>query len=244
MIIVRYAKRTIDYFLQTIIFPKQMRQFPKKLSASGWDLADVKSHPTTGFSGTVGSSPLLPLDVKHLDLPSQRHTDALVLDTLLRPENEVVVLPAGPVAASDDVENASTSTSDVKSLLDVVLGRRDPNLRVILDVGAYILDMTNLQVAQEWLQMEHENNQEVQAAVYFNSEEELMVIDIKGSIEQLRTSPYADQLDVCIVFLDEAHTRGTDLRLPEYYRAAVTLGANLTKDRLVQGRVVTLLRQL
>lgn len=237
VIIVRYAKRTIDYFLQAIVFPKQMRQFPKKLSASGWDLGDVKSHPTTGFSGTIDSSPLLPLDVKYFDLPSQRHTNALVLNTLLGSENEVVVLPAGSVAASDDVENAPTPTSDVKALLDVVLSRQEPNLRVILDVGAYILDMTNLQVVREWLQMAHENDQEVQAAIYFNDEEELMVIDTKGSIEQLRTSPYADQLEVCIVFLDEAHTRGTDLRLPEYYRAAVTLGANLTKDRLVQGRV-------
>ncbi|PSN58809.1 hypothetical protein BS50DRAFT_682614 [Corynespora cassiicola Philippines] len=42
------------------------------------------------------------------------------------------------------------------------------------------------------------------------------------------------QLDVCLVYLDESHTRGTDLKLPRDYRAAVTLGANLTKDRLVQ----------
>jgi hypothetical protein len=55
-------------------------------------------------------------------------------------------------------------------------------------------------------------------------------------VEHLQTSPYADQLDVCLVFLDEAHTRGTDLKLPDNYRAAVTLGANLTKDRLVQGK--------
>lgn len=235
--IVRYAKRTIDYFLQSIVFPKQMRQFPKKLSASGWDLGDVKSHPTTGFSGTIDSSRLLPLDVKYLDLPSQRHTDALVLDNLLRPENEVVLLPAGPVTNSDDADDDQTSTSDVKALLNVLLSRREPNLRVIIDVGAYILDLTNVQVAREWLQMAQEHDKEVQAAIYFNEEEELMVIDAKGNIEQLRTSPYTDQLDVCIVFLDEAHTRGTDLRLPEYYRAAVTLGANLTKDRLVQGKL-------
>jgi hypothetical protein len=48
-------------------------------------------------------------------------------------------------------------------------------------------------------------------------------------------SPFAEQLDQCLVFLDEAHTRGTDLKLPTYYRAVVTLGTALTKDRLVQG---------
>ncbi|KAF9769941.1 hypothetical protein IL306_012560, partial [Fusarium sp. DS 682] len=61
-----------------------------------------------------------------------------------------------------------------------------------------------------------------------------MVLDRSGKVEELQTSPFADQLDQCLVFLDEAHTRGTDLRLPANYRAAVTLGANLTKDRLVQ----------
>ncbi|KAJ4418631.1 hypothetical protein N0V82_005422 [Gnomoniopsis sp. IMI 355080] len=230
----RFAKRTIDYFLQAIVFPKQMREFPQKLSASGWDLGDVKSHPTTGFSGTVDSSRLLPLDVKYLDLPSQRHTNALVLENLLRPDNEVILLPARPMATSEDMDETRNSCSDARALLDVIVGRGDPNLRVILDVGAQILELTNVQVAQEWLALAHENDPEVQAAVYFDDDEEIMVRDMKGGTEQLRVSPFADQLDACVVFLDEAHTRGTDLRLPEYYRAAVTLGANLTKDRLVQ----------
>lgn len=75
-----------------------------------------------------------------------------------------------------------------------------------------------------------------EAVVFFNAYDDLCVVDRKGHVEQLQTSPYSKQLDVCLVFLDEAHTRGTDLKLPEYYRAAVTLGANLTKDRLVQGK--------
>lgn len=62
----------------------------------------------------------------------------------------------------------------------------------------------------------------------------LSVVDRCGRVEPLQASPFAKHLDVCLVFLDEAHTRGTDLRLPTHYRAAVTLGADLTKDRLVQ----------
>jgi hypothetical protein len=42
-------------------------------------------------------------------------------------------------------------------------------------------------------------------------------------------------VDKCIVYLDDAHTRGTDLKLPRDTRAAVTLGPKVTKDRLVQG---------
>jgi hypothetical protein len=61
-----------------------------------------------------------------------------------------------------------------------------------------------------------------------------MVIDRSNRVARLQTSPYASKLDVCHVFLDEAHTRGIDLRLPAHYRAAVTLGAGLDKNRLTQ----------
>ncbi|KAG6825343.1 hypothetical protein H0H93_000818, partial [Arthromyces matolae] len=54
-------------------------------------------------------------------------------------------------------------------------------------------------------------------------------------VEKFVTSPYNQKLDLCAVYLDDAHTRGTDLKLPIYFRAVVTLGPKLVKDRLVQG---------
>ena len=79
-------------------------------------------------------------------------------------------------------------------------------------------------------------NGDKQAVVFFDDSDELSVLDRKGNVESFQTSPFARQLDLCLVFLDEAHTRGTDSKLPENFRAVVTLGANLTKDRLVQGK--------
>jgi hypothetical protein len=38
------------------------------------------------------------------------------------------------------------------------------------------------------------------------------------------------------VYIDEAHTRGTDLKLPVNARGAVTLGLGQTKDQTVQGK--------
>lgn len=224
-----YAKRTIDYYLEHIIFPRHMKEFPKKLTASGWDLGAVKTHPTTGFSGTIDSHKVLPLDVSYLDLHDQKHTNARVLEYLLRPENSVILLPEPPRAAS-------AQTSDAEELLRVVLAQYDKNLRVILDVGAQILELTNAKVAQTWLRMAYGHDPSVQAVIYFDDNEELVVLDVKGAISPLQISPYLDQLDMCLVFLDEAHTRGTDLKLPVNYKAAVTIGPSLTKDRLVQGR--------
>ncbi|KAI0892952.1 hypothetical protein F4806DRAFT_488627 [Annulohypoxylon nitens] len=218
----RFVKEVIDYFMAYIVFPKEMREFPHKLSASGWDLGEVKAHPTTGFSGTNDSRKVLPLEVEQLDLENQKHTNALVLEYLLQPENSVELIP--PHREEDE--------SVAETLLDIIT-KMDPPTRVILDVGAQILELDNVGVATKWLQKNSDDKQ-IRAAIYFDNNDELRVIDREGYTESLQVSPYSTQLGSCLVFLDEAHTRGTDLKLPKDYRAAVTLGANLTKDRLVQ----------
>ncbi|QYS92728.1 hypothetical protein H0G86_000129 [Trichoderma simmonsii] len=218
----RFAKNAIDYFLSHIVFTKEMKEFPEKLSASGWDIGQIKTLPTTGFSGTCDSRNLMPLDMKHLDLPEQRHTNALVLSNILQEENSV-----------DYIRKVDgTQSSDAEALLDLVISM-EPRVQVILDVGAQILELTNLQLATAWLKKSPES-QGKKAVVYFDDHDELCVVDWQGRVESLQTSPYSQQLDLCLVYLDEAHTRGTDLKLPIDYRAAVTLGPGLTKDRLVQ----------
>ncbi|KAK7740939.1 hypothetical protein SLS53_005002 [Cytospora paraplurivora] len=236
----RYAKRAIDYFLEFIVFPKQMKEFPQKLSTSGWDIGAVKTHPTTGFSGTIDSRAVLPLDVSYLALREQKFTNAHVLETLMRPENSLILLDSTSKTAGGLNHNPRRTgslqqrISEAETLLSVVVGQQDLPVRVILDVGAQIIEMSNVQVATKWLEMSHAQDPTIQGAIFFDDDEELMVVDIHGYTECLRTSPYGEQLDVCLVFLDEAHTRGTDLKLPQHYRAAVTLGASLTKDRLAQ----------
>ncbi|EGU73889.1 hypothetical protein FOXB_15600 [Fusarium oxysporum f. sp. conglutinans Fo5176] len=105
--------------------------------------------------------------------------------------------------------------------------------RVILDVGAQVIDLTNLEFAKQWL-ARYQDDDNTQAVVCFNEDDEIIVLDRSGKVEELETSPFVEHMDRCLVFLDESHTRGTDLKLPPNYRAVVTLGAGLTKDRLVQ----------
>lgn len=219
----RYSKGAVDYFLSHFVFPKEMKEFPHKLSSSGWDIGRRKNHPLTGFSGTNDSQHFLPVSVTQLQLDSQKHTNALVLGYLLHPENSMVSLAEmdlGGICKGLDLLNLITSM--------------DPEVRVILDVGALVLDMTNEQFAHQWLRVTDDRD-DVQAVVFCNNNHDVCVLDRRGQIELLTTSPFAEQLSLCVAFLDEAHTRGIDLRLPYDYRAAVTLGANLTKDRLVQG---------
>ncbi|KAL3446142.1 hypothetical protein BJX65DRAFT_296583 [Aspergillus insuetus] len=201
----------IDFYLHYLFFPQEVKEFPYKLSASGWDLGKKKKHITTGFSGTNDSRYILPLDIRQLDLPEQKqlmHCITLMTDEM-----------AGATFHSQYLLETLTNMSS--------------RPRVILDVGAQVIDLTNLELARAWLR-HYASDVNTEAVIFFNDFEEIVVMDKSGRVEELQTSPFADRLDQCLVFLDEAHTRGTDLRLPTNYRAAVTLGAHLTKDRLVQ----------
>lgn len=223
----RRSKATIDFYMSQVVFPEYMKEFPDKISASGWNLARSKVHLTTGFSGTNDSRYVLPLDARQCELPEQMHTNALQLSHVLRPENSFQPLP----------RNCSRFL-DADTLLRMVVASKPP-VRVILDVGAQVLELRNEQVASAWLALVPEP--EAQAVIFFNDYDELSVLSRDGAVEMLKASPFSQQMDQCLVYLDEAHTRGTDLQLPTDYRAAVTLGPGLTKDRLVQGAFLTTL---
>ncbi|KAJ7089853.1 hypothetical protein B0H15DRAFT_839505, partial [Mycena belliarum] len=214
----RYNKAVIDFYLSECVFPKEAREFPYKLSTNAWDLAKSKERLTTGFSGTNDNRYLLPLSIEQLDQESQRHTNTQVLEYILQPENRSVLC---------------TDHDDAEGLLKRVV-QQQPPVMVLLDVGAQVLELQNEEVARKWLELDRRLN--VEAAVYFDSScDEIRVILRDGRIQSLASSLYKTQLQKTLVYLDEAHTRGTDFRFPAGTRGVVTLGPKLTKDKLVQG---------
>lgn len=217
----KYSRPVVDFYLRRVVFPRELKQFPSKLSASGWDLARCKEQPLTGFSGTNDSKGVLPLSIQALDL--QPHTNASVLSTLLREEN--MVLELGD-------EGAPQLTALTEKMLLGALASSDQEIRVVLDVGAQIIESSNFQMAKSLL--ENAPTSSTDAAIFFNNNDELSVLTRNGVVDSFLTSPFAAHTDRCLVFLDQAHTRGTDLKLPDNYRAAVTLGPGVTKDTLVQ----------
>ncbi|KLU91501.1 hypothetical protein MAPG_10019 [Magnaporthiopsis poae ATCC 64411] len=224
----RHLRMAINYYLSSILFSREMREYPQKLSESGWSIAATRAHPATGFSGTNDTKYLLPLGIKSLDLKEQRHTNALVLNHLLRPDNTVQDVPAGELPAAALPGHGPSLTLQ---LLRHVVESPSP-IRVIIDAGAQIVELDNAETARQWLDLVPAA--EASAAVFFNSDEEMCVVSRDGTTQPFLTSPYATNTESCLVYIDDAHTRGTDLRLPNDYRAAVTLGPALTRDRIVQ----------
>lgn len=218
----RLNKGTIDYYLSKIVFPKAMREHPQKLSASGWDICKTKKHPVMGFSGTNDSNTLFPQSIRPFKLDNLLHTNALTLKLQLSLDNKVERL---------FIEGCK-GPPNCQEILDILTSNED-KINVIIDAGAQIIDWNNATVIQKWLQRE-KDNKSVTAGIYFDDTGELVVMDKNQFCQPLKLSPYQYRLEECVVFLDEANSRGTDLALPRHYRAAVLLGDGITKDRLVQ----------
>ncbi|KAF8247333.1 hypothetical protein K440DRAFT_682629, partial [Wilcoxina mikolae CBS 423.85] len=161
------------------------------------------------------------MSIQQADIVENAGTNAKVLHNLLKPENNHYK----HVAIAEECDK-------VDILLKTII-EESPNIHVILDVGAQIL-IRNEEVAEKLLELGCRNESSPQAVVYFDQNDEIMVRRRDGMTEVLVFSSFADNLDRVYVYLDEAHTRGTDLKLPPGSRAAVTLGPRLTKDRLVQ----------
>ncbi|KAH7121598.1 hypothetical protein EDB81DRAFT_605619, partial [Dactylonectria macrodidyma] len=233
----RFDRHVLNQYMNNFVFPRHAKQFGVKRQASGWDIpllaTDSSSHNessrsrlTTGFSGTNDNKRLLPETIRQDDLAALVHTNAEVLGCLLEDRNKECY------QAVDDFRRHLSE----KGLLELL---HKQQIRVLIDAGAHILEMENHDLAQAWLDIDHT----AQGAVYFDREGRVMVIArFQKSAISLSASSFADSMDQCVVYIDEAHTRGTDLKLPLHAKGVVTLGMGQTKDQTVQAAMR--LRQL
>lgn len=167
------------------------------------------------FSGTNDTKLLLPRTIQQRDLPDLLGTNGKVLENLLRPENDYY----------EGLERHISAEKIIQKLVQ-------DDIKVLLDVGAIMLELNNEQVADVWMKQ----CSSVEAVVFFDSKDHLVVKHrLASRATQFELSPWRNRLDGCAVYLDEIHTRGTDLKIPLGTTAVVTLGKGVRKDTLAQG---------
>ncbi|KAK6495019.1 hypothetical protein TWF481_003047 [Arthrobotrys musiformis] len=224
---VRYNVVVIDHFLNNFVFPRHAKQFLTKLQASGWDiplLSGAESGDkrygkplTTGFSGTNDNRTMLPLTITQGDLPTLSHTNAEVLTYLLQKRNREYCLAASP---------KGRRWSETELLRQL----KNKEIRILIDAGAQILELDNLQLVTAWMAIDTT----APAAIYFDKFNKPFVLYRNSTNVPLLATPYAEDSGDCLIYLDESHTRGTDLKMPANARGALTLGLGQTKDHTVQ----------
>ncbi|KAF4549176.1 Hypothetical protein D9617_23g005910 [Elsinoe fawcettii] len=229
----RLERSVTNHYLNHFVFPIHAKHFAMKLQASAWDVPLISKRSssgtevarTRGFSGTNDNKVVLPGTIKQDDLPGLLHTNAEVLGYLLESRNQSYQL-----AASYGVR--LTENQFLKRLAGL-------KIRILIDAGAYVLEMDNQALAEAWLAADIETK----AAVYFGRDHRIWVkYRAKVDPVPLVATHYAEDLSECVVYLDESHTRGVDLKFPPNARAALTLALGQTKDHTVQAAMR--LRQL
>ncbi|KLO86343.1 Uncharacterized protein LW93_11117 [Fusarium fujikuroi] len=227
----RFEKHVINHFLNHFAFPQHAKQFGVKFQASAWDIPLLsesmkRQGMTTGFSGTNDNKKILPRTIRQDDLPTLIQTNAEVLVHLLEPRNQ---------RCFQAIDRQGRHLNEI-GILELL---RNNGIKILIDAGAQILEMENHQLAVAWLDV----YTEAQGAVYFDKNGRIMVrARFQNSPVPLLASSFADNLNKCVVYIDEAHTRGTDLKLPIDAQGAVTLGIGSTKDQITQAAMR--LRQL
>jgi hypothetical protein len=227
----RFEKHAVNHFMNNFAFPQHAKQFGLKFQASAWDIPLLSESVerqgiTTGFSGTNDNKKILPRTIRQNDLPALIQTNAEVLINLLEPRNQ---------KCFQAIDRHGRRLDEIQ-MLELL---RNKGINILIDAGAQILEMENHQVAAAWLDI----YPDAQGAVYFDNNSRIMVrARFQKSPVPLLASPFADNLKECVVYIDEAHTRGTDLKLPTYAHGALTLGISSTKDQIVQAAMR--LRQL
>lgn len=213
--ILRFNMYVIDFWLALCVFPREAKLFPRKMMCTAWDLCSENlKNFVTGFSGTNDTKLLLPLPIHQNDLKELKETNENMRQVLLLDENTY--------------QHLEPNFSGLH-ILKMLVNNEIP---VLLDSGALMLELNNIEAATQWLKLVSDTQYD--GAVYFNKDDVLMAIDRNGNESEFEMSVFRERLDRCVVYLDDTHTRGTDLKFPKGTRACVTLSGGITHDKTVQ----------
>eukprot|EP00887_Chlorella_sp_A99_P004660 scaffold4.g4660.t1 len=218
----------VDFWLNTLVLPAETQQFPERLVASAWHMADNARGRVCGFSGTNDNHRLLPLQVKqHLEVEQGlRATNGKMLSLLLENRRYDTLEPTD----GEPVWEALLRFA-VREGLDA-----------LLDCGALLAGTSNrrvgggalLRAAAGLLRKLLTGSSRFRGVCYFDEEDRCWsVLDLQGRRLPRHVSPI--QENQAFTIFDEARCRGADLELRPDAVGLLTLSPTLQKDKLMQG---------
>lgn len=197
---------TINFWLTQCVFPSETTQFPQRLVANAWHLAE--GDHVHGFSGTKDNHLVLPFQLTQRTLDDLRGTDGKMMQILLT-NPEYIEVP-----------------NDWKSVLEM-----SAKYQVLIDAGALMTGVDNLGAAKHALNL----RRDLPGVVFFDERRrhgQWSVIDRFGRIMPQQKSAVRPR--DCFAYYDQSRARGSDLKLDQRAKACVTLGTSMCKDALMQ----------
>ena len=205
----------IQYYLSHFTFPNETKYYEKKLTGNAHTLAGEGE--TKGFSGTDDRNDTMPESIVTERLASQVGTNGKMLHILSRKINQIY---------------QSIKIADTKGFLKKVCEHVAKNkyFYTLIDAGAIITEMNNSDVSKYLVE---KIDRRFDGVVYFCDKTNQIMVALRNDQYVPLAACHIDNKKL-FVYLDEVHTRGTDLKLPLTARGIVTLGKNMNKDKLMQ----------
>jgi Protein of unknown function (DUF3638)/Protein of unknown function (DUF3645) len=212
--LLRNLPNVMQYYLDTFVFPLTMEHHHEKVSASGQDLGgDMLFGRRVGFSGTP--SDLLPEELGQCQYDDC--VDGQILDYMM----------------SESIVSSRLMRSDwsVKNLLNDI-ATANPPFHALLDCGALITGMSNLDVAKYLLTNGLQS--EFDGVVFLDHKDRKMIL-MRHGMNVVRLNQAGIPPHRRFSFYDQIHTTGMDIHQAINARAALTLGKDMTFRDYAQG---------
>ncbi|CAE7206919.1 unnamed protein product [Symbiodinium necroappetens] len=211
---------TIAFWVCQCVFPKETSQYPNKLVANAWNLADNQDGLVSGFSGTDDNHRVLPLQVTQQNLAHLAGTNGKMINMIMD-NPDFLSLPPG--------QDQEGNPSWLRAARFAV----ERGVHALIDCGALTAGALNADIAVEILRLLANRGSTLQGVVYFDaSKKDWIISDRHGRCLPKNRSPVREH--ECFAFFDEARSRGADLKLAKNAKAMVTVGLRCGKDKLMQ----------
>ena len=205
----------MGYYLDNIVFPLTMEHHLEKINASGQDLGgDMLFKRRVGFSGTP--SDLLPEELGQCEY--EECVDGQILHYLT---NEAIV----------SSRMLSTDWS-VTKLLDIIAQARNPPYHALIDTGALVTGMSNLEVAKYLIN--HGLTKDFDGVVFLDHKDRKMIL-LRHGMCVVRANQASVPPHRRFSFYDQIHTTGMDIHQCIDAKAVLTLGKDMTFRDYAQG---------
>ena len=224
--------KAICFYLNYFVFPEGTKQYEYKITGNALTL--VKNAGTVGFSGTDDKKVTIPMSV--MSKSYDEISNGKMLHILSRPINQKYYTISANEKKS--VEQ-NTQYRILNEICEFSKSPENKNTSILIDSGALLTGITNLKVAEYLL---NHLGDKFQGCVFFDdstAQIKVLLRNYNSSIPYVNCHLSKEQL---FTYLDDQHTRGTDLKFPLTANGIVTIGKDMNKDKLMQATMR--LRQL
>jgi hypothetical protein len=231
---------TVNFFLTHHVFCEELHQFPFRIEATAWDLAQSSQQMVMGFSGTKDNKLLFPTQLTFV-APENEGLGQELLGTdgkmvhLIQGHSRYHHLFSGIATSGGDAGNWKPTLSYLVEVIKEEQARgfatKPGRTTALIDAGAMMAGKTNLEVADYLL--DGTTAACFRGVVYFShSHGEWRVRNHQGAEWSKSSSPIHER--DAFVYFDESRCRGADMKLLQTAKAVLCLGPKMQKDKFMQ----------